>query len=184
MHKFFIRTNEHYIGPFSLKEVMGMDLPPEVMIADGTPEVWREAKDIDFTQLYTEELLTIDINKGARMRGYGYDVANDPNLDDFQKGYLIHALEEYCNSNYRRPFSESEKKLLIKLSGSYHIGGLVADVKSEMKTNKGVNISEDKANNGSTIPQNHSEEELAKKREALKKKLLEGGTITFKQKNK
>lgn len=72
MHKFFIRTNEHYIGPFSLREVMGMNVPPDVMIADGTPEVWREAKDIDFTQLYTQELLTIDIKNGAIMRGYGY----------------------------------------------------------------------------------------------------------------
>lgn len=162
MHKFFIRTNEQYIGPFSLKEVMEMNVPPDVMIADGTPEAWKKAQDIDFTKLRDEELLTIDIDKGARMCGYGYDVANDPNLDDFQKGYLIHALEEYCNSNYRRAFRESEKKLLIKLENSYHIGGIVERIKSEMNNDEVIE---------NPKPRRLGDEELAKKREALKKKL-------------
>lgn len=203
MHKFFIRTNEHYIGPFSVKEVMRMNVPSEVMIAKGSPEIWVRAEDIDFRELYKQELIE-GIGNHEIMRGFGFDVANDPNLNDYQKGYLIHALEEYCSSNFKRPFSKCEKNLIAKLHESYHIRGLVRKIKSEIDNEDNLKIPdfislgsspitsltnsvEDKVdseknnvmtmtNDNVNLPniggQNTSKEELAKRREVLKKKLL------------
>lgn len=82
----------------------------------------------------TEVEHTISLSKSVRiMNGWGYDVANDSNLTDYQKGYLIHALEEYCNSNFQRPFTLGEKKLIARLNESYHIANLVAQIKKELE---------------------------------------------------
>lgn len=56
MHKFFIRTNEQYIGPFSLEEVMRMNVPPGVMIADGTPDTWEKIQVIEFKEQLKDNL--------------------------------------------------------------------------------------------------------------------------------
>ena len=75
------------------------------------------------------------ISLDSRMSGYGYDVCNDKNISEFQAGYLINALEAYCDSGYLREFTMKEKKLLSKLSeGNYHIGGLVSRIKKEMNS--------------------------------------------------
>lgn len=81
-----------------------------------------------------EKKLANGIKSMTVMRGFGFDVASDNNLSDYEKGYLIHALEEYCNSNFTRKFTHSEKIIIAKLDEKlYHIGNLVCKVKNELK---------------------------------------------------
>ena len=73
------------------------------------------------------------------MQGWGYDVANDNNLTEYEQGYLIHALEEYCQSDYTREFSLGEKRLIAKLrENNYHIGMLVRNIKEELNLNSNI----------------------------------------------
>lgn len=74
------------------------------------------------------------------MQGWGFDVANDNNLTEYEKGYLIHALEEYCRTDYTREFSLGEKRLIAKLSeNNYHIGLFVCRIKEELNlTNNNI----------------------------------------------
>lgn len=118
-----------------------------------------------------------EINLDSRMSGYGFDVCNDPNISEFQAGYLINALEAYCDSGYLRNFTIKEKRLLSKLSdGHYHIGGLVSRAKKELSS---VNLPENKSLLGSnqrSITQTESQHPLSKeaieKRKLLKAQLL------------
>lgn len=65
---------------------------------------------------------------------WGYDVCSDPNLTDYQKGYLMNALEEYMESGMLRNFTFKEKELLAKLDEKHHhIGLFVRRIKLEMK---------------------------------------------------
>ena len=67
------------------------------------------------------------------MRGWGFDIMHDSNLTDFEKGYLIHALEDYCESNSKKSHSLKTKQLIAKLDDAhYHIGRLVRQIKSEL----------------------------------------------------
>ena len=155
--------NDKVLGPFNIMEMRTIDPPPDTMIAQGAPETWKPAEEYDFnwSTLYNEFGLIANDDEDSkeetlrqrknivlkaklhlnlmsslysdRMRGYGFDVTNDSNLTEYEKGYLIHALEDYCRSYCKRPFSPYEKGLIAKLNDSYHIGGLVARIKEELK---------------------------------------------------
>ena len=86
---------------------------------------------IDSSQLLAEA--SEYFRKMNLMRGWGFDIMHDSNLTDFQKGYLIHALEDYCESNSEKSLSQKTKQLIAKLNDAhYHIGKLVRQIKSEL----------------------------------------------------
>ncbi len=86
---------------------------------------------IDSSQLVAEA--SEYFRKMNLMRGWGFDIMHDSNLSDFEKSYLIHALEDYCESNSEKSLSQKTKQLIAKLDDAhYHIGRLVRQIKSEL----------------------------------------------------
>lgn len=176
MHKFFIRTNEQYIGPFSLEEVMRMNVPPGVMIADGTPDTWKKIQVIEFKEQLKDNLKEkIMINKPFpdRMIGYGFDVAHDHNLNDSEKGYSPHDQEEYCHSDCAYITIPKGKLSLI---------GNPDEVDKIFNDSDLSNIIDRITASGELQASEHESLEdsnlLMAKREELKKKLLNGTTQT------
>ena len=99
-------------------------------------------------------VLKYSLGKDYIMRGWGFDVSRHPNLTEFQSGILINALEEYCFSNFIRPFSGREKTLLAKVDG-YHIGWLAKCIKSSLK-NEPIIFRRGKLAGGDMLKSNHA----------------------------
>lgn len=58
MKKFHIRMDEDIFGPYSAKEILALDLLPDIMVTEVSMDTWLPASQFDFESIAKQELLS------------------------------------------------------------------------------------------------------------------------------